>query len=330
LTVNGINQISEPIRFTVQDDTEDPWAMQLFQYEELGKKIGEFTLVDGKEAQDFAHIKTPLDPVHLIEDGPVRSSVEAIFKFNRSYLVARYVLDKKRNRVDIFTNVIWCEKDRNLKVEFTPSYEYKLIGETAFGYQNLVDGGLENDMQRWCLIKGEQNLGIVNYGNYAVSSREGKVRLTLLRSPAYTGHPINDREILHQDRYVSRIDIGERNFHLAVFAGQDENQMSKTAHVENEKPYALSFFPLGKGEAVKPFLTIDNQSVINTALYKEDGKTVVRLFNSTDKHQSATVKIDKSSIDKKVDFTKFEIKTFVIENGQFFETNLKLKGRKTV
>ena len=329
-SVNGIQQISQPIKFTVQEDTEDPWAMQLFQYEELGKTIGEFTLVDSQEAQEFAHIKTPMEPVHLIEDGPVRSSVEAIFKFNKSFLVARYVLDKKRRRIDIFTNIIWCEKDRNLKVEFTPSYAYTLVGETAFGYQNLVDGGLENDMQKWCLIKGEQNLGIVNYGNYAVSSKDGKVRVTLLRSPAYTGHPINDREILHQDRYVSRIDMGERNFHLTIFAGEDENQLSKTAHVENEKPYALSFFPLGKGEAVKPFLTVDNQAIINSALYKEDGKTVIRLFNATDKNQTATIAVEKYAIKKEIAFTKFEIKTFVIEDNKLLETNLKLKGGKVL
>ena len=153
---------------------------------------------------------------------------------------------------------------------------------------------------------------------------------TLLRSPAYTGHPINDREILHQDRYVSRIDIGERNFHLTVFAGEDENQLSKTAHVENEKPYALSFFPLGKGEVVKPFLTVDNQVIINSALYREDGKTVIRLFNATDKNQTATVAIEKYAINKKISFSKFEIKTFVIEDNNLYETNLKLKGGKSV
>ena len=80
---------------------------------ELGQKVGEFTLVSDKEAREIAHIKTPIDAVHLIEDGPVRSSVEAIFKFNVSFLIVRYVFDKKRNSFDIFTNVIWCEKDRN-------------------------------------------------------------------------------------------------------------------------------------------------------------------------------------------------------------------------
>ena len=100
--------------------------------------------------------------------------------------------------------------------------------------------------------------------------------------------------------------------------------------MENEKSYALSFFPLGKGEAVKPFLTVDNQTIINSALYREDGKTVIRLFNATDKNQTANVAIEKYSINKKITFSKFEIKTFVIEDNNLFETNLKLKGRKSV
>lgn len=331
LSLDGKEIISKPIKFTVQDDTEDPWGMQAFQYKELGQKVGEFTLVSDEEAREIAHIKTPIDAVHLIEDGPVRSSVEAIFKFNVSFLVVRYVFDKKRNSFDIFTNVIWCEKDRNLKMEFTPSYEYSLLGETAFGYQQLTDGGLENDIQKWCFINGEIGVGVINYGNYAVSSKDGNVRFTLLRSPAYTGHPINDREILHQDRYTSRIDLGERNFHFKVVLGVEANSLSTIALTENEKPYALSFFPLGKGEVVEPFFTIDNQYVLNSAFYKdENGNTVIRLYNSTDKEQTAKLEINKYGVKQNIEFTKFEVKTLIIENGKLYETDLKLKGRKEI
>jgi alpha-mannosidase len=331
LSLDGKEIISKPIKFTVQDDTEDPWGMQAFQYKELGQKVGEFTLVSDEEAREIAHIKTPIDAVHLIEDGPVRSSVECIFKFNKSFLTVRYVLDKKNSAFDIFLNVIWCEKDRNFKVEVTPSYKYEILGETAFGYQTLTEGGLENDIQKWCHIKGESSISVVNYGNYAVSSKDGSVRFTMLRSPAYTGHPINDREILHQDRYTSRIDLGERNFRLSVFLGKDQNQLSVESQLENEKPFALSFFPLGKGERVKPLLVVDNKVIILSALYKDEkGNVVFRLYNSTDKEQSGRVVLEKYSIDKIIEFGRFEIKTFIVEDGKLYQTDLKQKGRETI
>ena len=107
--------------------------------------------------------------------------------------------------------------------------------------------------------------------------------------------------------------------------------MSVDAQLENEKPFALSFFPLGKGERVKPLLTVDNKFIMLSALYKdENGNTLFRLYNSPDKEQKANVTVEKYSIDKTVEFGRFEIKTFIIEDGKIYQTNLKQKGREIV
>jgi hypothetical protein len=80
--------------------------------------------------------------------------------------------------------------------------------------------------------------------------------LTLQRSPAYSGHPIKGREIVRQDRHTRRIDQGERDYKFKLVFGAGEKDISRLAQTENEKPFALSFFPDGAGEKLPPFIVL--------------------------------------------------------------------------
>ena len=116
---------------------------------------------------------------------------------------------------------------------------------------------------------------------------------TLLRSPAYTAHPIQEREIVPQDRFVPHIDQGERCYSFLLCAGavQEMEDLAVKADAFNEKPMAISFYPSGAGQKPDPAIEIDHPTVQLIAFKRaqdEEGY-VVRLFNPHAKEQ--TVKL---------------------------------------
>ena len=146
----------------------------------------------------------------------------------------------------------------------------------------------------------------------------GKLRLTLLRSPAYTGNPIGDRTIVPQDRYTPRIDQGERIFKFWFNAGQVTERLTsvdREALMHNECPYALSFFPSGEGESPPAGLVL-NDNVVQLTAFKqaEDEKGfIIRMFEPTGRPRSTTLTITGLEIDVELDFAPFEIKTLYLD-----------------
>jgi len=140
------------------------------------------------------------------------------------------------------------------------------------------------------------------------------LRISLIRSAAYSGHPILDWPILPQDRYLPRIDQGERLFNFWFNAGKRNERLEKIDRESlacNEKPFALSFFPSGEGKKVQPAAILDDKAIELTTLKQTEtgGDFVIRMFEPTGKERSTTLSIPMLKIKKTIKFTKFEIKT---------------------
>ena len=67
-------------RLVVIADNEDPWGMTVNSFPEI---IGEFTPASPEQAGKICGLDKAIDPVHIIEHGPVRTVVEAIFLYKR-------------------------------------------------------------------------------------------------------------------------------------------------------------------------------------------------------------------------------------------------------
>lgn len=322
----GNELLKSPVILAVHEDTQDAWAMQDFQYKGLGKQEGFFKLMSKEEAIKFTHIKTELNPLRVIEEGPVRTVIEALYKYKSSFAVVKYTFYKNSESIDININTFWNEKDKALKLHIPANFEGQLKGETAYGIQVLSDSGIEEDMQRWCRFCGGKNsIGIVNYGTYAVSFKDNDIMLTLQRSPAYSGHPINDRDILRQDRYTPRLDQGEREYKFKLYFDWAEEQMTKYAQTENEKPFALSFFPQGTGKKRGTFVEIEGGGVVLSALKMADDTKgyIARLFNGTENDNECMFVCEHFNIRENISFKPFEIKTFRISENTITENTIK-------
>jgi alpha-mannosidase len=329
--VNGVDFIEKgafcPI---VLADNEDPWEMQKVRF---GKTIGKFKLLDRTAGTKFSGIKgVKLDSVRVIEDGDVRTVVEAVFGFEESFICQRYKLPKVGTEFEVETRVYWNQKSRLLKLlipmtDAGSSY----FGQTAFGTQQLPSNGNEAVAQKWVAVvntKSDKCFSCINDGIYGSDFSGRNLRLTLLRSPAYSGHPIGDNDILMSDRFTERIDQGERLFRFWINGGAVGKRLEKIGNealAKNEKPFALSFFPNGSGKNPKPFAVLNKAVIEISAVKKAESSTdwIIRLFNSSSKKQSAQLKLPVLDIKTRLNFGPFEIKTLRANSkGIIFEVNL--------
>jgi alpha-mannosidase len=258
----------------------------------------------------------------VVEDGAVRTVVEAVFAYGNSAICQRYLLPKVGAEIEVQTRVHWEEKNRLLKLSIpTPSAaDSRYIGQTAFGIADLPTNGDEGVAQKWVAAVANDNssaLTCINNGTYGSDFSEDGLRLTLLRSPAYSGHPIGDTPIVPQNRYTPRIDQGERLYKFWLCGGPAEQRLEvidREALVKNETPVTLSFFPSGAGILPQPLITLSDTAVQVTAakLAYESDDLIVRLFEPTGAQRTTTMSLPFFNITQEVTLSPFEVKTLRI------------------
>lgn len=319
----------------VMEDNEDPWRMDTSSFRTV---CGRFELMSATESAWFSGIVAKeLAPVRVIEDGEARSVVEAVFKYNQSYLCMQYLLPKKGTAIQIQVRVIWNEKSKMLKLSVPTVFEdAKYMGQTAYGYEELDDDGTEVVSQKWSgVFSSRENAAVtlVNNGIYGSDYKNGEIRLSLLRSPGYCAHPIFDRKIMLQDRFSPRIDQGERLYDFSLNAGAYDERLEaidREALCLNEKPYALSFFPSGLGSSLLPLVELSDKAIELTAFKKSEEQDcyIIRLFEPTGKSRETKISFLGGRFCQELRFSSFEIKTLKFDpmTGQICETDLMEKG----
>ena len=331
--VNGVDYL-EAGAFSqlVMEDNEDPWGSMTQSFRQ---KAGAFELMDSETGSRFSGVQGQLEPVRVIEDGPVRSVVEAVFFYRDSRICQRYKLPKQGTEIELEIIVFWNEKSRMLKLAVPTTLrepDTRYLGQVAYGVEELALDGREVVAQKWTGLfeQGASGRSIccINDGVYGSDTKDGEIRISLMRSPAYSSLPIYDRPLLAQDRYTGRIDQGERHFHFWFNAGPVAERLpriDREALTHNEKPYALSFFPAGTGEIYPPVLTLDDATVQLTAFKQAlDGGEdyIVRLFEPSGQARATTLRSEFLGLEYEVNLQPFEIKTFRVNSRKIWEVSL--------
>jgi len=319
----------EPI---VIEDNADPWGMTTKSYPNV---VGRFKLMGRKRGSRFSGLKAGLlDSVRVIEDGPARTVIEAVLAYGDSFICQRYKLPKSGTEIEVETRVYWNEKERMLKLSIpTVGGNCKYLGQVAYGFDELANNGNEVVAQKWVAVvwpKKNAALTCINDGTYGSDFSENGLRLTLLRSPAYSCHPYYDRLITPvRDRFTPRMDQGERVFTFWFNIGKATERLKhidREALVKNEKPFALSVYPSGKGKKVKPLAILSDDVVQITAIKQAENNSdlIIRLFEPTGRKRQTVLSLP--WIGKRIRLTLrgFEIKTLRINRrtGKYVQTNL--------
>lgn len=309
----------------VYADNEDPWGMTVDGWRE---KIGEFTLLSPEDGSRLSSLPEVIPSVRVIEDGEVRTVVEAVFGYESSRAVVHYLLSKSSPTVDLSFRVINLDTKKMYKLAVPTVFaNMQAVGEVAFGEQILRKDGYENVSQKFIrLTDGIREMHVCNRGIYGSSLDGNTLLVSLMRSPSYTAHPIEGRRILPTDRHSPYIEQGERLFDLRVLFGPLPSSAAIAAQTYNETPTVLSFFPSGDGNGApkNPLLTLDGNTVVLVALKQAEDKNgvIARLYNpltlpvQTKLHSAA---FDLCDI---VKFSPYEVKTLRLSQGKIEECNM--------
>ena len=317
----------------VVKDNADPWGMKVRSFR---KVEGRFALAAPEQTARFCGLgEGGLAPVRVIEDGPVRAVVEAVFAYGDSRLALRYKVPKRGAEIEVEARVFWAERDRMLKLSLPSKLRRpRFIGQVAFGADELPSNGDEAVAQKWLALVSDEDGAAVTVANDGVHGADwsgGELRLSLLRSPAYAADTWEDRIAVAQDRFIPRQDTGERTFRFWLNGGplaQRMDVIGREALVHNEAPYVLAYFPPGGRGKSLPGVVIDGPAVELSAFKRsQDGADpVIRLFEPTGKARTVTVKLPACGPGAKarVRLKGFEVRTlrFSRRAKAFVETDL--------
>lgn len=302
-------------------DSADPWGMKVRAFRDV---IARFALMSPAAAASFAGVAArELAPVRIVEHGPVRTVVEALLSCGRSAVVLRYKLPARGTEIEVEAAVAWAETDRMLKLSLpTPFAGGRSLRRTAYGVDEVAREEEELAGHRWLALVepgGGHAVTLVTDSTYGFDVAAGELRVSLLRAPAYAGHPVDDATpIVRQDRYEPREDQGLHTFRFWLNAGACRNRLDaidREAAVRTGGLMALCAFPPGDGRPARPGVVLEDAVVQLGALKlaEDDDRLVIRLFEPTGMRRSTRVRVPALDLSFDVSLGPHEIKTLVVD-----------------
>lgn len=314
---------------------------------------GNFRLATRHEAANLIHppssrygiCSKKMPPVRIIEEGPIRTIIEAIFVFEKSFIIRRYVFSRNVNGFDVHERIFWNEPDAMLKIALPASFAIEnTIAETPYSAvkRPVAKDHEEHSCQRWVAAlekPGNNNskyLAVVNSSFYGYSCHEDILYLSLLRSPAYGSSGLTNKADCNKDRYWPRHSQGEHEINYGIRWGArfKEPEIIRDASLFNIRPAYMAHFPTGtEGSRKIPessFIKLSpSNSNIEIAAIKKSEKgngLIVRLRETAGYNTSFKLKV--AGIARKIsaDIKAYNLLTLRIERKgksvRVVETNL--------
>ena len=104
----------------VLEGDNDPWRMRADRY---GEEEGRFVLLEDEKGKLYSGIQKTISNVRVIEDGKVRTVIEAVMGYGSSYLTMHYKLPKKGSKIGIDVAVQWGGKGKSIEDGNTNHFE---------------------------------------------------------------------------------------------------------------------------------------------------------------------------------------------------------------
>ena len=305
------------------NDNPDPWGMQSFQLAGMGRDPEPFRLYEADDRGVIADGPfVGMAPIQVTEDGCVCTTVECFMKCNNAKARIEYTIYKTNPAVDIRVDIFMQDADKMVKLALPLTAGGDVIGQTAFGTEVLYNNGRENVAQRFVGVRdgGGKVTALFNRGTYGSSYADRVLSMSLVRGVSYCAHPIGDRAIIPADKFVKKIDLGERNFSFRLTSAK-ESALERLAQEFNMPPYACNVFPAEAGlagaerpSADTPVPALSNRDIVLVTMKKQEGGDayILRLHNNFGEPQTCELTVGKAAIS--LEFGKYEVKTVVLEN----------------
>ncbi len=222
----------------------------------------------------------PVESATIIEDGPVRASIEFRRRLGASTITQRVRLCRGDRRIDFVTSVDWQERHTMLKVAFpvgvlaqfaTHEIQWGNVARSTHTNSSWDWAQLETCAHKWVdLSEGDYGVSLLNDCKYGHDVKADVLRLTLLRS---TTSPDPDA------------DRGRHDFTYSLFshAGDWRNGTVAAAYHLNDEVIVRPVTgrdACADAPALAPLVAVDQPNVvIETVKQAEDGNgIIVRLY----------------------------------------------------
>ena len=229
---NGVEVLDKGNVLAAMVDSSDTWS---HGYDEFRVEAGRF----GNAV------------LTLLEAGDVRATVLVSSSYGRSCAETYVTLHRFTDTIDCRFRINWQERYTMLKL----AYETRIEGgevtcDTAYGVQERAARGEEVPCQKWLDLTGTiggspYGLALLNDAQYGFDAREGVLRQTLLRSPAYAHH---DNGRVDASYPWPIMDQGWRRMHFLLVPHSGTYQAARVPR----KAWALNELPIVHGESAHP------------------------------------------------------------------------------
>jgi len=316
-SIDGIDYVKEGFQPVMFGDNPDPWGMGANQLKRMG--FGEEPFVLSKTPSGvFAGLKS----VQVIEDGEIYLGIEAFFEKDNTRARVGYKIYKNNDYVDVDVSVFLGDVDKFIKLKIPVCQEGRLVGQTAFGTEPLFTDGRENVSHRFIAMEyGDKCLAVMNTHTYGSHYENGALYLSLVRGISYCAHPILERPIIPNERFVKKVDQGENSFSFRLGV-VERSKLERATQEFTQKPYALNIFPTKATMEKKVFaVSTEDETVALVTMKKADERDAVifRLQNNTENTVDTALCVEGKRLP--LHFGKFEVKTVVYENGELTESD---------
>ena len=226
---------------------------------------------------DKMYAADPAQSVKVVEQGPLRATLEIRRRVLHSDYVQRISLAYHSARLDFDTSIDWRERHIMLKVAFpvdvlTPIATYEIqwgnVERPTHRNTSWDWARFETCAQKWVdLSEGDYGVSLLNDCKYGHDIRDNVMRISLLRSPT-----MPDPEA----------DQGEHCFAYSILphSGRWNETTVAAAYAINDPLLALRVGGKPSGSQAISLLSVDSPSVvIETVKRAEDGNgLIVRLY----------------------------------------------------
>ncbi len=307
--------LSAPLVLETLDDNADPWGMSEKEYKEgMGENPVPFRSMTAKEAQAFCATSEEFAPVHLTEDGEVLQTVEACYTNGKTNAVVAYKKYRNQPYTDVKVTLEFTDKNKliRLKVPVPADMQGKGVGDGPYVWEEKK--APEVNYQKWLgMQKGEDIFAVVNDGTYGGRVENGYLYLTLIRGTGYCFHPLPDRSLYPEDRYLPRVDCGRYTYNFRIFKG-GVYEVTALAEAFQRPPYAVNVFPIGGGKESVSEVKIEGDVVSSIVKVGVDGGFVARVFNPATEKKEFSVRI--GDVSTQATAGAYEVVSVTVKDGK--------------
>jgi len=271
-------------------------------------------------------------PARVVEQGTVRIITESDWRCFGSRIVFQTIAYEDWPAVELRLRIFWNEERKRLILEFPIAFSAdSVLCEIPGGAIRRPADGNIHVHGRWCAIAGPTGesgaFGIAHGGLHGIEARNGKIRLSVLRSAAYC----HERGFeLDPGRAFKFSDQGVHDVRLALVSGKKDRVLRLLPGLADwlaSPPAVYAHLPFGgpkkRGGRMKgDFLSIKPAHIrLLSCRPSSDGKALI--IRAQESSGFSAVASFGASVRFKSRFRPFEIKTFrIARSGRVRETDL--------